>query len=457
MSQILKRKNLIVKENANWLKKLQAGILKGNGRDHLFLLKLKFITKKKKELKKILSKLVLTSAYEQLTAIRGIDQYKTITNLYLSSTGYRVLEIDISESNNAFRDGLKNRVDEQKAHILNDKPNEWEESYKNDIHGILSLANDNIDILIGLVSEYQKKFEDFIKVISIEKGTVIKNENKRPIEHFGYVDGISQPLFLKEDLEKINKTHWDPSAPLSLALVKDFGTISKDCYGSYMVFRKLEQNVKAFKAAEKNLAKRLNFTGNSDELAGAAIIGRFENGLPIIKHGSTHSPEVDNIDNNFNYSLDPNGDRCPFQSHIRKCNPRGDNKRLYGHNELQERKRRIVRRGITYGKRNKNFDKYPSKGVGLLFICFQSNIAEQFEFIQKNWVNNNDFPIAFTGIDPIIGQGKNRSYNNGKPLEQQWKKANRANKSYSISSFVTMKGGEYFFAPSIPFINSLNK
>jgi hypothetical protein len=34
---------------------------------------------------------------------------------------------------------------------------------------------------------------------------------------------------------------------------------------------------------------------------------------------------------------------------------------------------------------------------GLLFICFQRNIDEGFEFIKKNWLNNKNFPVPFSG------------------------------------------------------------
>jgi deferrochelatase/peroxidase EfeB len=47
-----------------------------------------------------------------------------------------------------------------------------------------------------------------------------------------------------------------------------------------------------------------------------------------------------------------------------------------------------------------------SDGVdrGLHFICFNADIARQFEFIQQTWVNNPKFGGLYADSDPIMGQ-----------------------------------------------------
>ena len=50
-----------------------------------------------------------------------------------------------------------------------------------------------------------------------------------PIEHFGYFDGLSQPIFTKPDLDKYDADQggpaqpgdWDPGASLDLILAND--------------------------------------------------------------------------------------------------------------------------------------------------------------------------------------------------------------------------------------------
>ena len=82
------------------------------------------------------------------------------------------------------------------------------------------------------------------------------------IEHFGYVDGRSQPLFLKDEVDKEPREHWDPAFPLSNVLVADPLAADPDRhFGSYFVFRKLEQNVRAFKEIEQELADDLGLDG----------------------------------------------------------------------------------------------------------------------------------------------------------------------------------------------------
>jgi deferrochelatase/peroxidase EfeB len=126
------------------------------------------------------------------------------------------------------------------------------------------------------------------------------------IEHFGYVDGRSQPLFLNSDIEteknKDGVDQWNPSAPLDLVLVPDPFAEEADCLGSYVVFRKLEQNVQGFKRHEQNLARTLGLSDEDAERAGALVVGRFEDGTPVTlqPHDGLDSP----VPNNFTYNDD---------------------------------------------------------------------------------------------------------------------------------------------------------
>jgi deferrochelatase/peroxidase EfeB len=149
-------------------------------------------------------------------------------------------------------------------------------------------------------------------------------------------------------------------------------------------------------------------------------------------------------------------------------NPRGDIANFFGPTEEVKRQlreeelsHRIVRRGIPFGKQvvdprsDSAIEQLPTGGVGLLFMCFQSNIARQFGFLQKSWANNLNFVQPATGLDPVIGQkGPSEA-----PLPQQWspKWGQQGKKPFDFGGFVTMKGGEFFFAPSISFLRQLKK
>jgi Dyp-type peroxidase family len=227
-------------------------------------------------------------------------------------------------------------------------------------------------------------------------------------------------------------------------LIKDPFAKSENAMGSFLVFRKLEQDVKGFKDAEEELAQKLKLQDEDTERAGAMLVGRFEDGTPVQlskEAGLINSAAL----NNFNYDFTDES-KCPYHAHIRKTNPRSD---------LPDSKRfMMARRGITYGKREADLSDKPSNGVGLLFMSYQRSIAGQFEVIQREWANNEDFinrkETDKIGLDPVIGQGKSRAKG---AYAIEWGKPDT--KQFGFEQFVTMKGGGYFFAPSIEFLKCL--
>ncbi|MCE2661350.1 MAG: Dyp-type peroxidase, partial [Microcystis sp. 53602_E8] len=96
---------------------------------------------------------------------------------------------------------------------------------------------------------------------------------------------------------------------------------------------------------------------------------------------------------------------CPFHAHIRKTNPRGDTgivESSPGFNEALkiEKNHRITRRAVSYGENDAT--KEPEKDSGLLFICFQSSIENQFNFMQARWANPKNFVQVNVGPDPLV-------------------------------------------------------
>ena len=159
---------------------------------------------------------------------------------------------------------------------------------------MLILADDQVEVLTEQLSQRRDELESFAD-ISIEFGLTMRNAEKNPIEHFGYADGVSQPIFFESDVKKKDRTNWDPRAGPNLVLVKDpYGGVPTAC-GTYFVFRKLEQNVRAFKDRERELAKALSLHGSDDERAGAMVVGRFENGTPLEKPDSFKGRELSDI------------------------------------------------------------------------------------------------------------------------------------------------------------------
>ena len=88
-------------------------------------------------------------------------------------------------------------------------------------------------------------------------------------------------------------------------------------------------------------------------------------------------------------------------------------------------------------------------------MCYQRDIGEQFEFLQSRWANNADFVREKTGIDPIIGQPRAGDESLPQQWPRQWQAPPQTGEPFSFHGFVALKGGEYFFVPSIRFLRSL--
>lgn len=271
---------------------------------------------------------------------------------------------------------------------------------------------------------------------------------KHDIEHFGYADGVSQPLYLTDDHNPATPHERDLALGADeLVLLPDtLSPTPAKAWGSFLVFRKLQQDVNAFNHDEDDqLPARLKLqqphTEDTKSFAGAMVVGRFENGTPLTLHGRREDNNGQpDFTNDFTYADDAAGLKCPFHAHVRKMNPRGET------NDPHELKHRITRRGVPYGTRAAAERGEPA---GLLFICYQRNIGQQFEFLQKSWANNAQFlrPLAqpgpATGLDPVIGQGTRHQLTF--PTAWNWPPTAQA----SFGEHVHLKGGEYFYAPSI--------
>jgi len=452
------------------LKNLQANILKPHGRDftrHLFLSFRAPPSQVKAWIKKEIAPRVTSALSQFANSGPGVDG-GIVCGFFLSARGYEFLELDTSGfDSDSFRNGMKNQENGVFSKLL-DLDNEdppvasWEPGFQQEIHALVTLADDQLSVVDTHVARLEASLLDVVGIVARESGNTLRRK-KEPVEHFGYFDGISQPIFTKPDLDKAraqnpNFDTWNPGARLNLVLVDDPLTTAVDAFGSYLVYRKLAQDVALFATRIKRLATDL---GVDDNLAGAYTVGRFKDGTPVALAKQATAPGEFSKTNDFDFAGDDSGARCPFHAHIRKTNPRGTTPltSLEG-----EKRRRIARRGIPYGPPvtgaadNLPNDDNPATPRGLLFLCFQANIEDQFEFIQRTWVDNKHFPTSVltngllqhdTGDDPLIGQDPDEA--------QRWPKkwGERQKKTINVEAAVTLRGGEYFFAPSIPFLTAL--
>lgn len=302
-------------------------------------------------------------------------------------------------------------------------------------------------------------------------------------EHFGFRDGISQPAIkgLHQASESFNllatgefvlghKNEYDEVAPVpSISTELDEhlqlksnrkGESLLGYNGSYLVFRQLEQDVKAFwQYVDEQSKDEYNKSHDQSRLLYAAkMVGRWPNGK-LVKPGATAQPSsgiAHAPDNKFTFENDEQGAGCPLGSHIRRSNPRAT---LSGQSKAKDaittsNRHRILRRGRAYGEPLASpmtpdaFLQAEDSGQerGLYFICLNSDIGRQFEFVQQTWLNNSKFRGLYDEVDPIAGV-KAEAYLSsghhftipGKPFRHRLRQ---------VPPFIKVKGGAYFFLPS---------
>ena len=262
------------------------------------------------------------------------------------------------------------------------------------------------------------------RVLAVQAMRRIADQPTGPAKgHFGYVDGISQPVLRKAVGD-------GPDAVAAGELLLGYrndrgdrglqGRLWKD--STYLVLRKLRQDVKAFRDLVPS------------PQAKAMLMGRDTEGVNLIDHTAG---------NNFNYDADPQGLKCPLFAHIRRAHPRSTRPGELDHLP------RIVRRGMSYGP---DFGDDPDAERGLMFMAFNASIGEQFEVVQ-GWLagRNSAGPGSYSGQrDPFIGVARA-----GDPRRFQWGigqvdlPADRP--------LVTLAWGLYALAPSLTALQELGR
>jgi Dyp-type peroxidase family len=295
-------------------------------------------------------------------------------------------------------------------------------------------------------------------------------------EHFGFRDGISQPIIegtraadrlLRENpkqarisIVKVGEfvlgyaNERDAVVSLPKGAPSHARNLTRN--GTYLVFRQLEQDVEAFHDFVLQMAIQVygKATPATMEWAASRMVGRWTNGEPLIRAGGS-AQDCPQPRNDFLYHFEDRfGLDCPIGAHIRRANPR-DSIGPDPHTALRLSKmHRIIRRGRPYGVRpRRDPDGRPSADAargsrGMFFICLNADIAGQYEMIQHSWLNNAHFSGLYAGADPLGHVAVN-----GQSLTVQHRPVNLHFRG--LKPFVTVRGGAYFFLPGIKALRAL--
>ena len=305
-------------------------------------------------------------------------------------------------------------------------------------------------------------------------------------EHFGFADALSQPLpydvgkAVRSGAEEVTAADPVQGVPLGEFLIgyidghheKAPGPLVADgarakaagllasadaqgffdfgLNGSYLVARELKQDVAAFWASmEQNAAAlRARDPAHNGHMTGEwlaeRVIGRDRDGHLLCPGNTKLAACSDGSpDSAFQFhERDPRGQGCPPGSHVRRAFPRdaltpqgGDRLTLLG----AANNHRILRRGRKFGPKLNDPGHDDGIDRGLLFLCLNTDIDRQFEFVQQTWLLNSSFASLFEEVDPLLG-----------PAGRMTLRDDALRLTAMVDTFVRLAGGDYFFLPSLP-------
>ena len=390
-----------------------------------------------------------------ITAERWDVKPESGINLAFSHRGLRALgvpEASLAAFPHEFRDGMASR-----AELLGDTgesaPEHWEDCFRGgDAHVLVMISAKDPAAL----AERDRRIRALVAerggatVVVTQIGGVLPTHR----EHFGYADGFSQPAIEGSRFEDHpgagapgKEGDWRPirAGEFILGYPDEQGSLPAapppdelSRNGSYVVYRKLRQHVAEFR---RQLREAAALYPGGEELLAAKLAGRWRDGTPLDASPQGEDPALvaDKARNNaFDYGRDPEGLRCPLGSHIRRMNPRLS---MPFEGKLVNR-HRLIRRGITYGELLPEGADDDGRDRGVIFMTVQASLARQFEFVQAQWANTgNPFRLG-DDQDPLIGpqdDALNKMTVPGRPPFF----------AGPLARVVTMRGGEYYFAPGI--------
>lgn len=390
-------------------------------------------------------------------------------NLALTFEGLRAFglpEESLATFPAEFQEGMRLRA-KALGDVDESSPDYWDEPWKTRrVHMLVMMYGKTITKLDAHCRMVRRLLPPGVRELSPNQpaGLLRINGQTTRREHFGFVDGLSNPDVAgvpgddgpgrRQDIgnpDGEGRFHKIPVGEFILGYPSEGGELAPMPLphllahdGTYLVFRKLEQDVQCF---HRYLAEQADSFARAlpgglpadvtpQQFLAAKMMGRWPDGSSLIKYPNGPGKDIDNA---FAYAGDPAGARCPLGAHVRRSNPRDS----LGFGGKTMSRHRLIRRGITYGEYLPPGEQNEERR-GIIFIAFNSGF-DQFEFVQQVWINFGDDFEQGNDTDPIAGsRQKGRMMIPGDEATGR-----RPFICFDIPRFVKTRGGDYFFVPSL--------
>jgi Dyp-type peroxidase family len=331
--------------------------------------------------------------------------------------------------------------------------------------GIYANSMDGLESQCGELQSLMRKTHGAVELGRQDAGALMVDGKPGSKEHFGYSDGFGNPDYLGVERDtqpgqgKLNPDGtWAPLATgeLLLGYADEAGELPVAPIphllannGTFMVYRKLHQNVETFRKYLKENGRL--YPGGEEKLA-SKFIGRWRDGTPVELSPDAEDKSIVGDENhpvdkkrvvNFKFGDDLDGTRCPIGAHVRRTNPRD----AFGFKGKLINRRRITRRGLPYGPYVPEDQPVQDSGNhGIVFMVLNASLFRQFEFVQQQWIEYGNDAHQGNDKDMLIG---NHGGEGKFVIQGTEDPSNPPFICGGLPNFVELRGGDYFFVPSM--------
>lgn len=372
---------------------------------------------------------------------------------------------------------------------------------------VLNAAKDcGVEHILGVGHKGDQPYQDASAVFEDVGGTMVPT----PKEHFGFTDGIGNPVFEGqlpleiEDTAVIGRgkrmgNGWEPLATGEFILghpdeSQELPPTAKPPEfmhnGTFFAFRKLHENVGSFDAVVNDEAERYAAVmeipvEEAVETIRAKMCGRWSDGVPLpvvptyaewIKFGEEKGWRGDGVvpfegymknlayiaspeARDFRYADDMAGLKCPGGAHMRRVNTRDylDPVNTSGVNDdgtqpenpdakTSLNKRRRILRRGLPYGPGTLDNKTDDTEQGVIMIIMGASLFRQFEFVQQQWIQYGLDFHQGNNTCPMLG---NHSHNKRFTIPSDPTSGKPPYVMSKLKTFVECRGGDYFFVPSM--------